>query len=542
MSDIEKKRKPGRPCGSKSIPKLKKSSLKPSENKPKKSSTPKIKPKIKDSHLDIAELVDKYLELESELSTEDIKETNYITSNKIEFFGIVDPVRGLKGPNPKQKELLSAWDDPTKKVFIYSGGNRLGKTTVGTIVAISTMIGYWPWDKTKKFKFSHDKPRKVRYVGQDWEKHVKTVLVPALEEWWPKNRVATKKKNNVGVDAFWRDEKTGSTLEIMSNKQESELHEGWAGDLIVYDEPCKRDVRIANARGLIDRKGRELFCMTLLKEAWIDREVIKAVKDDGTPDTSVFHVNGSIWDNEGFGITTEGIDQFSKTLTEDEKSARLDGVPSYMSGLVYSTFKRTTHLKKRFVVPLDWIIDVGIDVHPRERQAVLFCATSPKNERYLVNEIWDNGDGTWVGEQIIRCITQNMYRVGQIIIDPLSKGDQNNEDTTFDKVQKVLWRYGFRLDTASKDKDSGILEVKNHLKGPNNEPSLFIFDDLIRTIYEIEGYMWDEKTQKCKDEDDHMMENLYRILLLNTNWHAMEEESSNTNIINSNTCSVVGGY
>ena len=79
------------------------------------------------------------------------------------------------------------------------------------------------------------------------------------------------------------------------------------------------------------------------------------------------------------------------------------------------------------------------------------------------------------------------------------------------------------LEIAVKDRELGILEVKNHLVGPNNEPSIFFFDDLKRTIFEIEGYMYDEDTQKPLDKDDHMMENLYRLLLLNTKYVEPEE-------------------
>ena len=426
-------------------------------------------------------------------------------------------------PNPKQKELLEAWENTSKKIFTFSGGNRLGKTSIGTVLAVSTVIGKYPWNN-KPVPIAHGMPRKVRYIGQDWEKHIAQVVTPALKKWWPKNRPITTRKNNMGVEAFWKDEITGSTLEVMSNNQESDLHEGWDGDLIVYDEPPKRDIRVANARGLVDRHGRELFCMTLLKEAWVDREVIKARNEDGTPDTSVFNVQGKIYDNVGYGLTIEGINQFAKTLTAEEKSARLDGIPAYLSGLVYPDFKREIHLKKRFRIPLDWIVDIAIDIHPRERQAVLFCATSPRNERYLCDEIWENGDGTAIGEEIIRYIKRNAYRVGRIIIDPLSKGDKNNENTVFDKVLDVLAAYGYNLETATKDKTAGILLVKEHLKGPNNEPSLWVFDDLKRTVYEFEGYMWDEETQKPKDADDHMMENLYRLLLLDTKWFHVNNE------------------
>ena len=332
------------------------------------------------------------------------------------------------------------------------------------------------------------------------------------------------KKNTQGIAALWLDEKTGSTLEIMSNKQESELHEGWEGDLIIYDEPPTRAIRVANARGLIDREGRELFSMTLLKEAWIHKEVIKAKNDDGTPDTSVFNVHGDIYCNLGFGIDQVGIDQFAKTLTDEEKQARILGIPSYLSGIIYPTFSRKEHLVKRFQIPLDWIVDIAIDIHPREKQAVMFMATDPRNERYVFREIWDHGDGTWVGEAVIRVIKANALRIGSIIVDPLAKGDKNNPNTTFDKIDAVLCSHGYVLDTATKDRESGIIQVKNHLVGPNKKPSIFFFDDLRVTIDEIENYMWDEDKQKPQDKDDHFPENLYRLLLLNTRYSEMEEE------------------
>lgn len=309
----------------------------------------------------------------------------YKEENKIEFFNRPLSDNGIPA-NPLQEELIQAWEDPFYKVFTYTGANRIGKTTIGAIIGISTMIGFWLWDRHRLW-FPHSRPRKVRLVGQDWEKHIKTVVTPAWEYWWPKSRKLDTKKNNMGVDAMWTDEATGSTMEIMSNNQDSDLHEGWDGDLIIYDEPPKRAIRVANARGLIDRQGRELFCMTLLKEAWVSHEVINARNEDGTPDRTVYNIDGDIYSNVGYGITEEGVKQFAKTLTDDEKEARLQGKPSYLSGLVLKKFNRKKHLKKRFDIPLDWIVDIAIDVHPRKKQAILFNATSPRQDQYICDEI-----------------------------------------------------------------------------------------------------------------------------------------------------------
>lgn len=458
---------------------------------------------------------------------------DYQSANLLEFFNsgksLIDGTN-LRA-NPKQQLLLDAWMNPLYKVFVYAGANRTGKTTISSgVLGISTIIGYFLWDNTR-LPIPHSKARKVRIIGQDWEKHIAAVVIPELWKWWPKKRPlkgGKPKKNNVGIEYLWVDELTGGSIEVMSNKQDPELHEGWKGDLIIYDEPPKRAIRVANARGLVDRQGRELFAMTLLKEAWVDQEVIKARLENGKPDPTVFSVVAEIWDNVGYGITEEGVKQFEKTLTDEEKDARLRGIPSYMSGLVYPMFKREIHLKKRFKVPLDWPVDIAIDTHPRKPHSVLFKTISPQNLGFLIHEIRMHGDGKQLAEQIVRVVEWGKYRVSRVICDPLAKGDKNMPSTTYDKIAETLGRYGMYLETASKDKDTGILETKKHLMSDNGEPTLFIFDDLVYTIKEIEGLMWEkadlQDKEKASKVDDDMMENLYRLNLLDTQYTEPEDD------------------
>ncbi|HDY89971.1 MAG TPA: hypothetical protein ENH82_17855 [bacterium] len=449
----------------------------------------------------------------------------YRDNNLIEFFDTPPN----PGPNPRQKDILEAWLDPFFKTFVMSGGNRLGKTTILTLIGISTMIGKFPWNNQSLLHlFNHNKPRKIRYIGQSWQEHITQVVIPELQKWWPRNRAVKKHGNGVIRDTFWLDERTGSTLEVMSNSQDSNVHEGWSGDLVLYDEPCKKDIYVANARGLVDRRGRECFAATLLTEPWIDQEIVKKRKSDGTPDRRVFAVSGHSSDNVGYGITQEGLDEFADKLTDEEgkdsKESRLSGKPSYLSGLIYGDFDRNIHLKTRFRVPLDYLVDIHIDFHPRERQAILFVATDQRQDRYIVEEIWNHGDAKWIGESILLAISHHKYRVNRIIIDPLAKGDSNNDETVYEIIAGILLREGYLLGVASKDLEHGILEVKKHLKGPNDMASLFIFDDLIETLFEIEGYMWDKETNKPTKKNDHMMEGLYRICLLNTQYYPLSDD------------------
>lgn len=420
-------------------------------------------------------------------------------------------------PNPKQKIMLDGYLDPKYKIFTFTGGNRSTKTTTGIWLGYATMFGFYPWNPEIKLTFPHNLPRKVRLVGQDWEKHIKSVLEPKLVEWWPQSRPVETKKNNMGVKAFWTDVKTGSTLEILSNQSESDVAEGWDGDLVIYDEPPKRDMRVACARGLIDRLGREYFGMTLLKEAWISREVIKAINADGTPDTSVLNVHATIYDNVGFGITMAGVDQFEKTLTEDEKRARLHGFPSYLSNIIWP-INRKEHLRPRFPVPLDWIVDVQIDFHPAKPWAVQFLATTPQNFKWVVEEMWKHGNPKFMAEEIIRSIHRNNYRVGAIEIDPLSKGDSNNDETVFEIMRRTFNSFGYSLRPASKDKDNGIAVVRNWLKSENGMPTLYFFNDLKKTVEQVENWVVDPDTLKPSKVDDDFCECLYRHGLRNTIW------------------------
>ena len=423
-------------------------------------------------------------------------------------------------PNPAQIKLIEAWENPNKKVFSFCGANRIGKTTIGVIIGLSVMFGEWPWSGIK-IPFSHKEPRKIRYVGQGWESHVKTVVEPELKKMWPRCRAVDTKKNNQGVEALWKDMATGSTLEIMSNNQESDTFEGWSGDLIIWDEPPKRDNRIAAARGLVDRQGRELFVATLLKEAWIHREIIKGRTKDGGHDPSVFNINADISVNVGYGLTQAGVDQFVKTLRSDEVDARIQGKPSYLGNLVLPSFERDKNEIPRFKIPLNYVVDISIDFHPSKPWAVLFEATGPKDFHYLCDYIHEKGNPKAIAEAIVRKVHQQEMFVNSITIDPLSKGDENahvEAETVYKIMEKVFRAYNYKLETASKDKDNGIAILNDSFKSENGMPQRFIFKDMGIVIEHLEDWMYDPETLKPSKEKDDFCELAYRIALRNTKW------------------------
>jgi len=307
----------------------------------------------------------------------------------------------------------------------------------------------------------------------------------------------------------------------MSNNQESDTFEGWSGDLVVWDEPPKRANRVAAARGLVDRQGRELFVATLLKEAWIHREIIKGRTRTGEPDMSIFNINADITANIGYGLTQEGVDQFIKTLKPEEIEARIKGKPSYLGALVLPDFDRDIHVKKRFPIPLNWVVDISIDFHPSKPWAVLFEATAPMNFHYMCDFINEKGNPKYIAEEIIRKVRKNEYFVNSITIDPLAKGDENahvEAMTVYKIMEKVFRSYNYKLETASKDKDNGISMLNDSLLSENGMPARYIFNDMAPVIEQLEDWMYDPETFKPSKENDDFCETAYRIALRNTEW------------------------
>lgn len=456
--------------------------------------------------------------------------------------------------NPQQQKLLDAWENPKYRIFMLPWGNRSGKTEIEPIIGFSVMMGEWPWSG-KKLWFPHKKPRKVMVVGQGWESHVEEVVMPKFKAWWPKSRRVKMTKNNQGVDASWVDTNSGSTLEVRSTVQKKDTFEGGDHDLIIFDEPPPREIWVACSRGLIDRSGRALFGATLIKEAWVHRDIILRTEEDGTPDMSVFMCKATMYDNVSrcdecgemilrieqdgelgevgicpkhgkkryyikYGLTLESVKQYIKDLRPDEIKARIDGEAAYLTSLVCPDFKRQTHVRERFKIPLDWLVDISIDFHPSKKWAVVFLATAKNGFKYVCDEIWDKGNPKYIAEEIIRLINERSYtRINSISIDPLAKGGTDNDIDVYSIIAETLASRNYSLETASKDKDVGISILNNLIWTENEMPGLFYFRDCKKTIEETENWMYDPETLKPAKVDDDFVECLYRLCLKNTIWY-----------------------
>jgi len=209
----------------------------------------------------------------------------------------------------KQQFAIDAVKNNRKKVIIFQGSNRSGKTTWLITTLVSLLLGEFPWSKeATRFK----SPIRARLFGEDWLHHIGQVIIPKLKEWVPLDHLAHTKKNNQGIEYLWYF-KNGSILEIMTYEQATEQVEGWSGHVVAADEPMPRDKYIACKRGLVDYDGIFLMSFTPLKEPWIYDELITK----GDPAVAAYGVNIT----ENPYLTKDAIAEFERSLTDERKGS-----------------------------------------------------------------------------------------------------------------------------------------------------------------------------------------------------------------------------
>lgn len=339
--------------------------------------------------------------------------------------------------------------------------------------------------------------------------HIGQTLIPKLKQFYPKKFLAHVRRNNQGVEYFFSDV-NGSTLEIMSYEQDTDSVESWSGHVVAYDEPPPRDKYVACCRGLVDNDGISLFSFTPLKEPWLHDSLVAS----GDPTVAFFFVR---MDDNPY-LSREAIDQFVKTLTDEEKASRRDGHWLFLQGLVYPEFKRQTHVIKPLLkIPDDHTCYALLDTHPRAPHALSFFSVDEKNRIFQVDEKFEHGTPLEVADWIIE-FHKHRHKVTGVIIEPASKGDSNRGDSTFEVIDKALAAHNIWLETGSRDLSGGILLVKEALCSRNGVASFFLCENCTQTLREFERYVWDDwkqsglktEKQKPRDKDDHFMENLRR--------------------------------
>lgn len=415
-----------------------------------------------------------------------------------------------------------------KKYILLIWANKAGKTVTIIHMICGFINGREPWGNKRESIF-HGKPTKGRILCVDWESQAKSVIVPYMREYIPREwyNESDIKRNQSGVEYFWKF-KNGSTIQLLTHNTDTQSMEGWDGDWVWADECLPKEKFAANTRGLIVRGGVFILSMTSVrKEAtWVLDDLISSTNPE-VKNNLGYICNVPIEAN--LSLTKEAIATFASTLDEDEKEARLKGGWYGTAGRILKEFDNNKHVVEPFDIPPDWIVTPMIDLALRYPQAIGFYATDRMNRTWIIHEIWEEEFyPIQIAETIIRLKITKPWRIERVFIDPLSKGDDKymknriDVEDAYSIIESQLRKFGITLDVGSKDKPSGIANIKEDLKGKYGEPLVKIFNTCTRHIYEIMRWSYDDDGLPSKEGWDDFMENWYRFTLTGTKYYDPE--------------------
>jgi hypothetical protein len=436
-------------------------------------------------------------------------------------------------PNIGQEKFHRA-NTPLRAMF---AGNRFGKTTALVLEILALMTGYRPWLSPDDpdywvFKSWLEIPKKIPvpnigriYVNdyKAWERD----MAQQWEKWVPRHQYKYTKNSAGNIVKITLSNR--SVAYIMTSEMDPAASEGGSLEWVAYNEPPKQEHFIAAQRGLMDTHGFTVMAMTLLhQEPWIYDEIYEKAEDD--PKMTV--IQGSSIDNleeRGGILTQDGIDDFAKFLTPEEKAARLHGKPVYASGRIFK------HYEKRDPwwidpVPLEswWPRFFAVDPHPRKPFGMLWGVVDPHSDTlYIVDECYDELLTTIseVADKINFIETKKLFqtwdpRTEQVInsslgspafrwIDPA--GNITNASDKNVSVRSSFMDHGIICTTWDRaDKEARVTSAYDWFKiqDSSGKPAIQIFNTCHRLDFELRHWYWDPKNGRPRKHNDDLIDPL----------------------------------
>lgn len=402
-------------------------------------------------------------------------------------------------------------------------GNRTGKSTCGAAEDCAWLLGERPWyplGDPARISGIPQRPNKGLVITTDWDKtsEIWTGTEGQGGKIWqflPKGFVKKTKRNHSGAIELIECENKSilrfDTVESFKKNPMGSESSDW--DFIHIDEPCPEQQWKAVSRGLVDRGGFGWFTLTPLSEMWINDMFFPR---EGQQRSTVWSIAASTYDNPFLSPTD--IAEFESTLTDDEKTCRIAGLPLELSGLVYKTYSQAKHVLTKLPTgwqdfntpPLDYVLYVNIDVHPQTNHAVLIVAVSPIGHKFIIREIWTPVRPISHLAGLVQQMTAG-YVIGRCECDPIAWIPHPVTDRT---MADEFMANGLVVTKASKAREYGTLKMNQEFSKVDN---IFVSSNLPRFHFEINRYCYD-KENKPIDKDDHMMECMYRTFINDPVW------------------------
>lgn len=434
------------------------------------------------------------------------------------------------------EKFLDKWASCDYFVGVLAGANGIGKTTV--IANIVRAICFETNNRYFQQKLFQSFPyplKKGRIVSDPTT--IKETIIPALHEWLPQMRYKTLKKSKPYEYTWVTD--TGWEFDLMTYDQQDKEFESANLSWCLFDEPPPKSKYKASVARMRQGGILGIFMTPLTGSAWIYDDIISSKSnEEGERFFMTTKVEDACIDHgiRGF-LKHDDIMRMVKQYDPDDMQARVFGKFQHLTGLIFKKWDRNIHVVEPFDINHeDFVVVEALDVHPRNPDALMYVAIDRKGRHFVFDEYFENNSTS----QLVSVIKakRSAYRVVASFIDPSAfNEDQHKKGSGGGYASlsaELQYKYGVHFLPGSKRRADAIKSVKGMLDYQQigtefvKAPMLYVFSSCVRTIYEIEHWQWQEwnsSTGERKnpkeapiDKDDHMMENLGRIVLANVKY------------------------
>jgi len=424
-------------------------------------------------------------------------------------------------------EQLDALKKFTKdiKVFGLLGGNRSGKTILGSFIAVAWCLGkeYFRnepvWEIIKDLPIP-EPPNNVWVVGLDYGILRDVIWYEKLKHgknhppFLPDDPNVIRSFSDRDFQVFFQN---GSLLTGKSADAGREKFQSASIDLVWIDEECDISIFDECYQRTADCAGKILLTLTPLidinsgvKEPWVYDLYLDY--REGQKDLMFCQLSTI---NSPFIPEEEKQKLLDKWKGDPEEGARLYGEFVRRSGLVYPTWNRSVHVVAPFPVPIHWQRVVSIDPAATGVTAAIWLAVDDDGNLWGIREYYER-------EQIVSEHAKGIKilcagePVDIWLLDP-KWGSQRNAETH--KTGAQLWREaGIPVRLPNVGEDYGLHVSREYINATTEpfprHPKFRLFDGCPNFEYEITHYTYDtfqkgmqkgQSKDKPRKSHDHLL-------------------------------------
>lgn len=380
-------------------------------------------------------------------------------------------------PHAKQQRFHGS----TKKVRLYIGGNRSGKTVGGVVEDI-----LWATGRHPIFSKQFPPPVSGRVVTVDFLNGFEKIIEPEFKRWVP----ASDLRGGSWSAAFDKLErvlhfKNGSFIEFMSYDQDLDKFAGTSRHFIHFDEEPPNDIYTECLARLVDTGGMAWITMTPVEGmTWIYDVIYEPGVAGDSPRYDVIQV--SMTDNPH--ISEVEAQAFLDSLDADEREARAHGKFVQLGGLIYKEFG-DHNIIEDFIPPKDWMWAASLDHGFNNPTAWLYHAVSPDGQVITFHEHYQSG---WTIDQHAKKVHEINKYFGRVpdyyIGDPSIR---NTDPITGTSIHEEYANAGIPIILGNNDVDAGLVRVARYMRTEvAGRKRWVIAKGCEWTIRELRRYRW----------------------------------------------------